>query len=125
MTVPFKVWRESCTCPGADAERHRLDDGVSDPPDFGELREEARRRSRARREAFEATRARAAGKSREEIRKMYVAELRARGLKVPEDPVLEAVADRITGNPLPAIRLAGEGLARMGKGLYDLYRHFR
>jgi hypothetical protein len=56
---------------------------------------------------------------------MYVAELRAQGLKVPEDPVLEAVADRITGNPLPAIRLAGEGLARMGKGLYDFYRHFR
>ena len=45
---------------------------------------------------------------------MYVAELRARGLKVPGDPVLEAVADRITGNPLPAIRLAGESLARMG-----------
>jgi hypothetical protein len=126
MTVPFKVWRESCTCPGAHAERHRLDEaGLSDPPDFDELREEARRRSRARREAFEATRARSAGKSQEEIREMYVAELRARGLKVPGDPVLEAVADRITGNPLPAILLAGEGLARMGKALYDLSRHFR
>jgi hypothetical protein len=126
MTVPFKVWRESCTCPGADAERHRLDGaGLSDPPDFDELREEAQRRSRARKEAYEATRARSAGKSREEIREMYVAESRARGLKVPGDPVLEAVADRITGNPLPAIRLAGESLARMGKALDDLSRHFR
>lgn len=126
ITVPFKVWRESCTCPGADAERHRLDGaGISDPPDFDELREEAQRRSRARREAFEATRARSAGKSREEIREIYAAELRARGLKVPPEPVLDAVADRISGNPLPAIRLAGESLARMGKALYDLSRHFR
>lgn len=126
MTVPFKVWRESCTCPGAAAERHRLDEAdISDPPDFGEMREEARRRSRARSEAFEATRARAAGRDREEIRAMYVAELRARGLKIPADPVLDAVVDRITGNPLPAVRLAGESLVRMGKAFYDLSRHFR
>jgi len=126
ITVPFKVWRESCTCPGADAERCRRDEaGLDDPPDFDELTEAAQNRSRARREAFEVTRARSAGKSREEIREMYVAELRARGLKVPGDPVLDAVADRITGNPLPAIRLAGEGLARIGKAFYRLSRLFR
>lgn len=126
LTVPFKVWRESCTCPGADAERHRLDEaGIGDPPDFGEQWEEARRRSRARTEAFESARVRAAGRDREEIREIYVAELRARGLKVPADPVLDAVADRINGNPLPAVRLAGESLVRMGKALYDLSRHFK
>lgn len=52
-----------------------------------------------------------------QIREMYVAELRARGLEIPTDPVLDAVADRLTRNPLPAVRLARESLARMGKAL--------
>lgn len=126
LTVPFTVWRESCTCPGADAERRRLDEaGIGDRPDFGAQYEEAQRRSRARAEAFESARARAVGRDRDQIREIYVAELRARGLKVPADPVLDAVVDRINGDPLPAARLAGESLVRMGKALYGLSRHLK
>lgn len=78
--------------------------------------------SRAREEAAAATRTRAAGRSREEIREMYIAELRARNVKVPAEPVLDAAVDYITGNPLPAARVLGESLFQMGKGLYDISR---
>jgi hypothetical protein len=54
-----------------------------------------------------------------------MAELTARGLPVPGDRLLDAIVDRITGNPLPAARLAVESLAELGKRIYDLSRHFR
>ncbi len=50
------------------------------------------------RAAQEATRAAAAGKSRAQIREIYVAELRARSLTVPSDLVLDATADAIARN---------------------------
>jgi hypothetical protein len=50
------------------------------------------------------------------------AELRARNLKVPAEPVLDAVVDHIAGNPLPAIRVLGESLFQTGKALYDVSR---
>lgn len=125
MTVQPEVWRESCTCPGAEQERRSLEQAGVEFPDFGKVREDARRRSRARKEAFESARARAAGKSRDEIREIYLAELNARGLTAPGEEILDAVADRIGGNPLPAARLAAEGLAQMGKALHDLSRIFR
>jgi hypothetical protein len=125
MTVSPRAWRESCTCPGAEQERRRLDEAGVEFPEFSETWDDARRRSRARKEAFESARARAAGKSRDEIRGIYVAELNARGLKVPGDDVLDATVERIAGNPLPAARLAMEGLAQMGKALNELSRLFR
>jgi hypothetical protein len=125
LTVPAKTWYTSCICPGAEQERQRLDEAGIEFPDFAELREKAKHRSRARQEAYEAARARAAGKRREEIRDIYVSELNARGLKVPAEPILDAVVERIAGNPLPGIRLMGESLAQIGKALYDLSRLFR
>ena len=94
-------------------------------PEFTETWDDARRRSRARKEAFESARARAAGQGRDEIRRIYVAELNARGLAAPREDVLDAAVERITGNPLPAARLAVEGLAQMGKALNELSRLFR
>src|SRR5271154_6667834 len=88
LTVPPKAWRESCTCPGAEAERRRLDEAGLEFRDFAEVRGEARQRSRARKEAFESARARATGKDRDEIREIYLAELNARGLKVPGEDAL-------------------------------------
>ena len=44
MTVPFRTWRESCTCPGAEQERRRLDETGADLRDFDERLEERRRR---------------------------------------------------------------------------------
>jgi hypothetical protein len=64
-------------------------------------------------------------KGRDEIRGIYVAELNARGLAAPREDVLDAAVERITGNPLPAARLAVEGLAQMGKALNELSRLFR
>ena len=125
LTVPLEAWRESCTCPGAEQVRRRLDDAGVEFPDFGEMWEDARRRSRSRKEAFESAGARAVGKTRDEIREIYVAELSARGLKVPGRDVLDAVVERITGNPLPAARLGVEGLAQMAKALHQLVRLFR
>lgn len=125
MTVPLRTWRESCTCPAAEQARRRLDDDGVDFSDFDEMWQDAQRRSRARKEAFQAARARAAGKSRDEIREIYVAELNARGLTKPSAAVLDAVVDRISGNPLPTARLAVEGLVQLGKGLRELARLFR
>jgi hypothetical protein len=87
--------------------------------------QDARHRSRARKEAFESTRARAAGKSRDEIREIYVAELNARGLAAPGEDLLDAVVGQITGNRPPAVRLAMESLAQLGKELRQLSRRFR
>lgn len=56
---------------------------------------------------------------------IYIAELIARGLKKPSDAVLDAVVDRITGDPLPAVRLAAHSLVQVGKGLHGLFRLFR
>jgi hypothetical protein len=125
LTVPIKAWRASCTCPGGERERRRQRDAGFDNGDFGELWDQARRRSRARKEAFAATRARASGSTRAQIRQIYTAELLARGLKVPPEQVLDAVVDRICGNPLPAATVLIESMAQMGKGLYQLSRLLR
>jgi hypothetical protein len=124
LTVPAEVWRESCTCPGAEQERRRLDEADVEFPDFGKMLQDARRRSRARKEAFESARARAAGKDRDEIREIYVAELHAQDLAAPGEDLLDAVVDQITGNPLPAARLAVGSLAQLGRELRDLSRLF-
>ncbi len=124
MTVPAETWYASCICPGAAQARRSLDEAGVEFPDFGREWEQARRRSQAYKESFRAARARAAGGSRAEIREIYLAELRSRGLKIPADPVLDAVVDHISGNPLPAARLLAESLAELGKGLYRLSRIF-
>jgi hypothetical protein len=125
LTVPAEIWRESCTCPGAGQERRRLEEAGVEFPDFGKIREDARSRSRARKEALESARARAAGKDRDEIREIYIAELNSRGLRAPREDHLDAAVDQITGNPLTAARLAVENLAQTGKALRELSRVFR
>jgi hypothetical protein len=65
------------------------------------LREQQDKRAREQqqeREAREATRTAAEGKSRGQIREIYVGELRARGLTVPSGLVLDATADAIARN---------------------------
>ena len=84
----------------------------------------SRSRSRARKEAFTAAKARAAGRNREEIRRLCIAELRARNLEIPPDPILDAAIDSITGNPLPAARLLGHQIATMGKEIHKLTKLF-
>jgi hypothetical protein len=102
-----------------------MSEAGAETPEFGKRWEEARDRSRARKEAASAVRSRTAGRSRAEIRDMYVAELRARELRVPSDVVLDAVVDSLTGNPLPAARLGAESVIGLGRSLHDLARLFR
>ena len=78
LTVSPETWRDSCTCPGAEQEL-----------------QDARHRSRARKEAFESARAQAAGKGRDEIREIYVTELKAQGLASPGKDVLDAVVNEL------------------------------
>jgi hypothetical protein len=122
--VPFKQWRESCTCPGAEQMREHMAE-VGEPPDWAEIRERAQRRSQSRREAFHATRREAAGRSRAEIRDIYVAELRARSVDPPSEEVLAAIVERIKGNPLPSYKIAGEALVQVGTAVVGIARLFR
>jgi hypothetical protein len=122
ISVSIRAWRESCACPGAEAERVRHDQaGIGSPDfdfDFDEEWARSRQRSRSRREAFQAARAGAAGKTREEVIALYIAELRSRGLKIPEGKALDANVDALTGNYVTGVRLMG----RLASDLWKLLR---
>jgi hypothetical protein len=98
-----------------------MDEAGIEIPDYDAIR----RDGRARKAAFDAARARASGKGREEARDIYVEELRARGLSVPAEPVLDGIAESITGSYLDHVRLLGKALSEMGKGLYGIYKMHR
>jgi hypothetical protein len=104
---------------GAEAERARHDQARTSFPDFDFHQEWARsrQRSQSRQEAFQAARARAAGKTREEIKALYIAELRSRNLKIPEGDVLDAIVDALTGHYVTAARLIGRSVADLWKFL--------
>ena len=123
-TVAVKTWHTSCTCPGSARERQRLDDDSMETFDFADAWQEARQYQRDRKAVYEAVRARAAGRAAE-IRELYFAELNARDMKIPPDPVLDALVERVAGNLLPTVRLVGEGVVKIGKGFYELSRIFR
>jgi hypothetical protein len=113
--VPFQTWDDSCSCPGAAEERGRQAQAGMEFPDFRDHMAQSRRRSESRREAFHEARAKAAGRSREGIRDLYLAELRSRGLKIPPDDVLDANVDAITGDYRSSAHLIGRALADLAK----------
>jgi hypothetical protein len=89
-TVSDPAWRQSCTCPGAEAIREIRDQVETQPVNFSDFRAgwpTYRRESRSRREAFKAAQASAAGMDRGRLKDLYVAELRARGLTMPDGDV--------------------------------------
>jgi hypothetical protein len=95
-TVGDQAWRQSCTCPGAEAMRSMLDEFGTLPfgvRDFREVWAKSRNELQSRREAFKAAQASAAGQDREQLKDRYVAELRTRGLKIPDDEVLDAAIE--------------------------------
>jgi hypothetical protein len=119
--VPVKTWQDSCTCPGAEAARPQL----ADMPDFDEHMARHERDAKRRREAEESVRSQAAGLSREEVRDLFVSELRSRALPVPSDDMLDAKVDAILGNYWPAARLLGKDLADLASLARSLWRGFR
>jgi hypothetical protein len=110
--LPFvsrATWEAQCTCPGTELAAGRLDQAERNAPDFSDFERQWQERWEgsprdpwqlrvAKREALEAARAAGAGRSRAQIREIYVAELRARGLRVPSDLMLDATADAIARN---------------------------
>ena len=85
-TVGDPAWRQSCTCPGAEAIRGIRDQLETQPPNFSDFRAgwaKYRQESQSRREAFEAAQVAAAGMDREQLIDLYAAELRSRGLRIP------------------------------------------
>ncbi|HET9081733.1 MAG TPA: hypothetical protein VFO01_14650 [Trebonia sp.] len=124
-TVPARTWLESCTCPGAEAERLRLDQAGYEFPDFDEVAEQARQRHQPRREAFDAARAQAAGKSREQVKELYLAELRARGqeTEMPQE-ALDATVAAIAGDHLTVARLMGRLVVDSVKIFRAAHRHY-
>jgi hypothetical protein len=109
MAVQRDFWATSCICPGAEYERVI----------WKQERAERQVRDQLSQEAFEAVRAQAHGRTRQEVRDLYVAELRARSLPVPADDILDADAAAFTGNYLPGLTLLGRSL----KDLASLVRH--
>ena len=108
MPVPLPVWQQLCACPGAEKQRAWKEDQDEPWPGAKEFREKEQRESQERREpckqAIQAARAAAPGKTRDEVRDLYIAELRARGQKVPPEPFLEAEIDLLTDHPLRGLR---------------------
>ena len=106
-TVSDLAWRQSCTCPGAEALRRILDEVVALPfsvRDFAEMWAESRHEFKSRREAFKAAQASAVGRDREQLKDLYVAELRSRGRKIPGDAALDAAIATRPGHGLRAGR---------------------
>lgn len=108
MPVPLTVWQQLCACPGAEQQRVWKEDPNDPFPGYREMRDRGQRESRERNEAgtaaFRAAREAAPGKSREEVRDVYISELRARGQEIPPEPFLGATLDLLTGRWLRGLR---------------------
>jgi hypothetical protein len=133
--VPQAIWVGLCTCPGTELAEARLAEAEREAPDFPDVeRMRERREERARerqaeraagRAAWEAARAAADGKSRAQAREVYVAELRARGLAVPSDLVLDAAADAIARNREKfSVSYSARVLAGLGRDFAKLLSRF-
>lgn len=124
-TVGDLAWRQSCTCPAAEAVRRMIDEAVVLPfgvRDFAEKWAESRHEFKSRREAFKAAQASAAGQDREQLKDLYVAELRSRGGKIPGGDALDAaIAAHMDGYPTGA-RFVGREVVSLGKRLGSFRR---
>lgn len=129
MPVPLAVWQQLCACPGADKQREWKEDPDEPVPGFREFRENHERESRERREshsqAVHAAQAAASGKTRDQVRDLYLTELRARGVDEPRDVILEATLDLLTGHPITAnsrVLLGyGKAAARLAKWFWSAF----
>jgi hypothetical protein len=130
MPVPLTVWQQFCQCPGAYKERKWKEDQDEPVPGFKEFRERQERESGQRREAhrraFRAAHVAAEGKTRDQVRDLYLTELRVRGLEEPpHDAILEATVDLLTDHPISANSRVlfnyGKGAARLAKWFWSAF----
>ena len=133
--VSEAIWVGLCTCPGTELAEARLAEAEREAPDFPDVeRMRERREERARerqaeraagRDAWEAARAAAGGKSRAQAREVYVGELRARGVAVPSDLVLDAAADAIARDREKfSVAYSARVLAGLGRDFVKLLSRF-
>lgn len=105
--VPLTVWQQLCVCPGGERYRVWKEDAKEPWPGAAESWERTRRKTVhrifVRREAFRAAEAVANGKTRAQVRDIYLAELRARDQETPPEPFLEVDLDLLTGHRLRAM----------------------
>lgn len=117
--VSLIAWQQLCACPGGERYRAWKEDMKEPWPGAGEAWEKTRRetvlRRFARREAFRAAEAAAHGKTRAQVRDLYIAELRARDQEIPSGQFLEMQLDILTGHWLRALWKTGK-LRRAGWG---------
>jgi hypothetical protein len=106
MPVSLTVWQQLCRCPGGERMRAWKEDPDNPWPGAKEAREKQQRESQesheAHQEAMRAARDAAPGKTRAEVRELYIAELRARGQEVPPEPILDVEVEFLIGHPLRA-----------------------
>ena len=117
-TIPVPAWRESCTCPAAAT----VPSTVGRAHGSGQDTAEAAHLSPARVEALNAAGDQAAGQSREQVKALYQAELRARGLDIPMEAVLDVEVSLIAGDYPADTGLAGRALLGLVKRLYGIGR---
>jgi hypothetical protein len=115
-TVPVPAWRESCTCPAAAGVPSSVGRGQdTDATQTPYL-------SPARVAALNAAGDQAAGQSREQVKEFYKAELRARGLDIPMEAVLDVEVSLITGGYPAGTGSAGRALIGSVKRLHGIGR---
>jgi hypothetical protein len=118
------LWRDCCVCPGAAATQARMAGLGIEVPDFRADLAERRRKSELRRAAASQVRASAAGRSREQVRQLYLAALAERGLPAPADRVLEISLDALTGHYGSSVRELGRAAGGMARSARDIARIF-
>lgn len=105
--VYLTVWQHLCGCPGGSRYRAWKEDPEEPWPGAQEAWEKTRRSHvlsmSARREARRAAQASAPGRTREQVREIYAAELQARDQELPPEPFLEVDLDMLTGHHVRAI----------------------
>jgi hypothetical protein len=120
MPVSLTVWQQLCGCPGGEERRAWKEDPDESWPGAREQGEQRKRewqeRQDAEKEAWEAARAAAGGRTHDEVRDLYVAELEARGQDVPPGPLLEAMVDMLTGHRV-------RGILQIGKAIGEFMKH--
>jgi hypothetical protein len=99
-----------------------MEEAGMDAASLDDLWEKAKRQSAARSEAFGAARDQSAGRSRAEVREIYLAELRSRDVPIPPDDLVDRAVERILGGPMVGARQMGEGLIETGKLVHGLIK---
>jgi hypothetical protein len=109
--IPPAVWQQQCSCPGTEQALERHERSELERP-------ERRAASSAAKEAARAS------KTPEQIRAIYEAELRSRGLTLPSGLVLDRYAEMLAGNAQAMSLTSGPRvLADFGKECQRLFWH--